>query len=657
MRPTRCSRASVLTSMSGEARLLAILAATALLGCRSSNKTDASAEAASASAAVAGSATPADPDSPKADRAEDHPRHPRKPPSGQAPRLSCAAARAVVADVLARLAAPPSPSSPGVEAGLDRSLADGMLDWADPHGLWTASPDSPMSSLTRARAAKIHAVLEGKLDCAAELKPLGEAMVKWMAELRTEYDAAAKSVSAPDGAAGATHFDGAQLEKAIGDGAFEDGAVTRTARELSRELGRRTAIAAAAKPLLAAETRTARDRWLPKLDAQAWSEVLLAAAVRAYVPLVDPHGAWAPGDEAATLYDRDLELAPPPRLWSASTRTALGVRIDGGAVSPLAERDVVLSVDSVTLAGLSAEAIDQLAEAAEGAESEARIVRVVRDSKVVRLEIRTALGDDPPVPETLPVEIVSFGTGKALVIRVRDVPDALGDDLARALSAAHARTPSDHGPDKENFVGVVLDLRGNGGGSLDGATSALGIFLAGAPLFPLKHRDGAIETERATEPPSEDRWVGPVAALVDGGTASAAEMIAGALHAYRRGQVVGTSTYGKGCAQEYVDDASGSGVLRLTTLLFALPDGTAVQRVGLHPDIVIALPPPIGVKDHEADLPRAAPTWSGPDVRDSKRVLEVPWPKASTVGPCSDEHLCKALRALGSKGPRDIAKR
>ena len=158
---------------------------------------------------------------------------------------------------------------------------------------------------------------------------------------------------------------------------------------------------------------------------------------------------------------------------------------------------------------------------------------------------------------------------------------------------------------------------------------------------------------RANEPPMEDRWTGPVLALVDGGTASAAEMIAGALKSYRRGLVLGARTYGKGCAQEYVDDVTGLGVLRMTTLLFALPDGTPVQRVGLEPSVIWALPSPL--KEREADLPRAAPTWIGPDIRDHKRVGEVPWATVGSVGPCADEVVCRALAFVG-KG-KAIAKR
>ena len=78
--------------------------------------------------------------------------------------------------------------------------------------------------------------------------------------------------------------------------------------------------------------------------------------------------------------------------------------------------------------------------------------------------------------------------------------------------------------------------------------------------------------------------------LVDGDSASAAEMIAGALASYRRAIVIGDRTYGKGYAQEYFDDDAHTGVLRLTTLVYALPDGAPVQKTGIMPHIALSLP-------------------------------------------------------------------
>jgi carboxyl-terminal processing protease len=174
----------------------------------------------------------------------------------------------------------------------------------------------------------------------------------------------------------------------------------------------------------------------------------------------------------------------------------------------------------------------------------------------------------------------------------------------------------------------------------------------------MKRRDGSLETDRAPEPPAVDRWRGPVATLVDGDTASAAEMIAGAVASYRRGPAVGATTFGKGCAQEYVDDDAHAGVLRLTTLLYALPDGTPVQRVGLTPTLRF----PFGTaepNDREAALSHAPPAWRGPDVRD-RAVLahaddgtwSTAWPAhGGNVGPCKDADACRALRLLGASPP------
>ena len=247
-------------------------------------------------------------------------------------------------------------------------------------------------------------------------------------------------------------------------------------------------------------------------------------------------------------------------------------------------------------------------------------------------------------------ERIAYGDGDAIVVTIHDVRDDLGDLLARTI--VHERENA------RPMRGIVLDLRGNGGGSTDGAISALGLFLPGARLFPMKRRDGTIETDRAPEPPVDLRWTGPVATLVDGETASAAEMIAGALAVYRRGPSVGTPTYGKGCAQEYVDDDARAGVLRMTTLLYALPDGAAVQRIGLTPTIGLSLTP-VEDSEREATLAHAPPTWRGPDVRDRHAIEDAeiaePWPPHGGVtGPCKDADVCKALRAIGAAPSKNV---
>jgi carboxyl-terminal processing protease len=302
--------------------------------------------------------------------------------------------------------------------------------------------------------------------------------------------------------------------------------------------------------------------------------------------------------------------------------------------------------------------VDQLGFAASDAKGPLAAV-VLRGGAILRLDLaarRVDAGSEAPrsAPE-LPTERVAFGDGDVLVVAIKDVRDDLGDDLASLIGAERDKAP-------RKLLGVVLDLRGNGGGSTDGALGALSLFLPGAPLFAMKRRDGTVEIDRASVPRERERWAGPVATLVDSTTASAAEMIAGALASYHRGPTVGTTTFGKGCAQEYVDDDAHAGVLRLTTLVYALPDGTPVQRIGLAPQIrfPFAAEPSDGAAEREAGLSHSAPPWRGPDLRDPRMAKpreEAAWPAhGGAVGPCHDADMCRALRLLSGPKRATVAK-
>jgi carboxyl-terminal processing protease len=399
----------------------------------------------------------------------------------------------------------------------------------------------------------------------------------------------------------------------------------------------------------------ARNRFFPEMTADAWSEVVIAAAVRAWVEQIDAHGAWAPYGEEASVHDVDLDQDAPSRLWSRATRTLLGVRIDDGAIPPLASNDVILEVDGMPLAGLPVEQLDEMSLTATDS-SDGFDVVVMRDGdrapRVVRIEADAPSPASASVhPFDLAVETIPYANGNVAMVTIPDVYDDLGELFARAL--ARVRTPE--------LVGIVLDLRGDGGGSTEGAIDTLGAFLPGAHLFAMKNRRGAIEMDSAPTPPNDERWNGPVATLVDAGTASAAEMLAGALAAYRRGPTVGAPTYGKGCAQEYLDDDAHAGLLRVTTLLFSLPDGSPVQRTGLTPMIAFPFHDSDVGDDREAKIAHSPAAWTGPDIRDHawlSRASQFAWPSANAhVGPCKDPSVCKALALLGEPHTRITASR
>lgn len=556
-------------------------------------------------------------------------------PSGEPTALGCEAARLIIDQVRAGLAYAPEP----VKAA---ALAASAADWLDPHGLLSLAKDAPSAHALQKAAPELLLDIEGKRqrNCVSANAP-GVVLEQWVGELRESFDKGRRSP-------GTTSGTSAALDAIPGAG---------TAKETAEELGRR---AGAFESTFGAEGKeyadAARKRFFPPLDKAGWARVVLASAVRAYVPLVDPHGEWAPFDEESRIYEVDLASRPPSRLWGRAVLTAIGVRVTESATPPLAVDDVILKVADVSTAGLPLEQVDQLGFASSDTKTPLSAV-VLRAGKIMTLHVGRAedAGAPPRALGDLPFERVAFGESTdAIIVSVKDVRDDLGDDLATIIAEQREKGPRKLG-------GIVLDLRGNGGGSTDGALGALSLFLPGAPLFAMKRRDGTVEIDRAPVPRDRDRWTGPVATFVDGTTASAAEMIAGALSAYKRGPSVGATTFGKGCAQEYVDDDAHAGVLRLTTLVYALPDGTPVQRVGLVPQIRFPFAPqgdPSTTQEREAKLAHSAPPWRNNDIRDlaaiqAARAEETLWPPHnSIVGPCKDADACKALRLLSGPPKR-----
>jgi carboxyl-terminal processing protease len=143
---------------------------------------------------------------------------------------------------------------------------------------------------------------------------------------------------------------------------------------------------------------------------------------------------------------------------------------------------------------------------------------------------------------------------------------------------------------KQGVDGVVIDLRGNGGGSLAEATSLTGLFIDTGPVVQVKDSMGKVEVERDPEPGLA--YKGPLAVLVDRDSASASEIFAGAIQDYGRGLVIGEPTFGKGTVQTLVDlnryvpgDETDLGRLRLTMAEFYRISGGSTQLKGVEPDV------------------------------------------------------------------------
>ncbi|HMK07686.1 MAG TPA: S41 family peptidase [Anaerolineales bacterium] len=205
-------------------------------------------------------------------------------------------------------------------------------------------------------------------------------------------------------------------------------------------------------------------------------------------------------------------------------------------------------------------------------------------------------------------------------IRLSTFGDNTVGDLREALRTALAKNPP----------GLILDLRGNGGGYLSAAVDVASEFVP----------DGVILTERfgdAHEQVYQAEGEGlafdiPLVVLVDGGSASASEIVAGAIQDHGRGQLVGETTYGKGSVQNWhpLDDQSGA--VRVTIARWFTPNGRSIEDGGLHPDVEVPLTDQDVNAGRDPQLDRAVELLSPPSPAATPSAGALPSPQATSGG-------------------------
>ena len=170
--------------------------------------------------------------------------------------------------------------------------------------------------------------------------------------------------------------------------------------------------------------------------------------------------------------------------------------------------------------------------------------------------------------------------GEYGVIRISVINENSGRETADAVRDLRAKNPK--------MRGIVIDLRNNPGGLLDQAVSTTDVFLDGGEVVSERGRDPK-DVDRFNAKPGDLASGLPIAVLVNSGSASAAEIIAGALQDRHRAVIVGTTTFGKGSVQSVIPLRGGDdGALKLTTGRYYTPSGRSIQRTGIEPDLEVA---------------------------------------------------------------------
>jgi len=174
-------------------------------------------------------------------------------------------------------------------------------------------------------------------------------------------------------------------------------------------------------------------------------------------------------------------------------------------------------------------------------------------------------------------------------IRLTQFNEQTSDGLKKAIADIKAKVSED------KLKGYILDLRNNPGGLLDQAISVSDTFLQKGEIVSTRGRNPE-ETQRFNARPGDLTGGKPLIVLVNGGSASASEIVAGALQDQRRATILGTRSFGKGSVQTIIPLGSGNGALRLTTARYYTPSGRSIQAKGITPDIEVLQDVPDNLK-------------------------------------------------------------
>ena len=301
---------------------------------------------------------------------------------------------------------------------------------------------------------------------------------------------------------------------------------------------------------------------------------LVAAAIDGIVKSLDPHSSYMD----AKSY-RDMQVTTSGQFGGLGMQ----VNMEDGllkVVSPIDDTpaaragilagDVITQVDGAPVKGLN---LSQAVEKMRGT-----------PGTEVRLEIMRKDRADP-INLTLIREIIKVSSVRQQLegndvgyVRITQFNGRVADELKQAIQSLTTKAPA------EQIKGYILDLRNNPGGLLDQAVRVAGAFLISGEIVSIRGRDPD-QVQRFTAVPGDLIEGKPLIVLINGGSASASEIVAGALQDQKRATIIGSRTFGKASVQTIIPLGEGNGALRLTTARYYTPSGRSIQAQGIAPDI------------------------------------------------------------------------
>jgi len=325
------------------------------------------------------------------------------------------------------------------------------------------------------------------------------------------------------------------------------------------------------------------------------TDELIEAAINGMLTSLDPHSGYLAPEDFSDM-----------RVQTRGEFGGLGIEVtqEEGfvkVVSPMdgtpaddagmQAGDFITHVDGESVLGLT---LDEAVDMMRGPVGSEIIITVVREGVAEPFDVSI-------IRDTIKLTAVRARVeGKSVVLRVTTFNDQTYPNLEAGLKEAVEEAGG-----MDQIDGIVLDLRNNPGGLLTQAIKVSDAFLDKGEIVSTRGRDEA-DSERFNATVGDLAEGKPIVVLINGGSASASEIVTGALQDHRRAIVVGTKSFGKGSVQTVIP-LRGDGAMRLTTARYYTPSGRSIQALGIAPDIIVQQPPrmPPGQEEEEGTTARS----------------------------------------------------
>ena len=341
---------------------------------------------------------------------------------------------------------------------------------------------------------------------------------------------------------------------------------------------------------------------------------LMEGAISGMLNSLDPHSSYLPPADLTTMQEQTRGEFGGLGIQVQQEREGLGrglVRV----VSPIDDTpaaragmepgDLIFEIDGESVFGLS---LDEALAKMKGEPGTDVTLRVAREgvSEPLEFELTRAIIEVNPVVARLESDTIGY-------IRISNFTAKTEDKMLDAINELEEESGG--------LEGIVLDLRSNPGGLLDQAVAVSDAFLDGGEIVSTR---GRREKDSLRELGNRGDVVDglPIVVLVNGGSASASEIVAGAIQDRNRGLVLGTKTFGKGSVQTILPlDRGRAGALRLTTARYYTPSGRSIQAQGIVPDIVMPITRP--GQDEPAQRRSEADLEGALDVPETEEEIDI----------------------------------